>query len=60
MAQPAAQYCRSIAMRHCINVILPACLQDANNIVRTLEFGIGLGLNVMFMLAYLAVWHIDV
>lgn len=37
-----------------------ACLQDTNSIVSTLEFGIGLAINIMFMLMYLAVWKIDV
>jgi hypothetical protein len=34
--------------------------QDTNRIVQTLEFGIALAMNVLFLLLYLAVWRIDV
>jgi hypothetical protein len=34
--------------------------QDTNSIVATLEFGIGMAINIMFLLMYLAVWKIDV
>jgi hypothetical protein len=64
--QTHAEQTRPTTSKHTLHPTTPPHMtphtprQDTNRIVQTLEFGIALAMNVLFLLLYLAVWRIDV